>query len=186
LGQIPITPYHCGPVDEETIPLVPGLLKLHEFALLTIGSQPYEQSVYESGKNWSEYQQRPFIIFIMPGKNALSLEFFERLKKRADIVVSAQELCPFKIVDGSHDPHVVSRMRVAVTVKDLETAEWEVSTSICYDGDRSYNDLFCVDVMKSEKPVIFDVAASEWGVQLDLLGVIEGVAIDCGLLPRIF
>jgi hypothetical protein len=182
-GQIPKTPYHGGPIDEETIPLLPGLLKLHDFGLFTICSQPYEQDVYESGKKWSEYQQRPFISFIMPGKDGLSLEFFKRLKERAaDVVVSAQELCPFKIVHGSHDLHAVSRKRIADTVKDLETAEWKAFTGVCsaYMLD---TDLYCVDVMKSVKPVLFDIAASEWGVPLGLLGVIEGVAIDCGL-PR--
>jgi hypothetical protein len=181
-GKIPYSPYHPGPIDEETIPLLPGLLKLHDFGLFTFSSQPYKHSVYESGEEWTEDQQRPFVSFIMPGKDGLSLEFFKRLKERADVVVYAQELCPFKMVDSSHDPHDVSRKRIADTVKDLETAEWEVSISVCSSADVSDSgDLYLPDAMKLVKPVLFDVAASEWGVQLDLLGVIEGVAVDCGL-----
>lgn len=42
LGKIPETPYHCGPIEDETRPLVNGLLKLHDFHLLTDNSQPYE------------------------------------------------------------------------------------------------------------------------------------------------
>lgn len=36
------TPYYCAPIDDETILLVEDLPKLHEFRLLTDGSQPYE------------------------------------------------------------------------------------------------------------------------------------------------
>ncbi|PVH69952.1 hypothetical protein DL98DRAFT_598235 [Cadophora sp. DSE1049] len=36
----------------------------------------------------------------MSGKDVPYLEFFKKLKERADIVVAAQELCPFLIVDG--------------------------------------------------------------------------------------
>jgi hypothetical protein len=117
----------------------------------------------------------------MPDKDGLSLEFFKRLKERADVVVFAEELCPFKIVDDSHDLHVVSRRRIADKVKDLETAEWgEDFTSVCSGADMS-TDLYLPDAMKSVKPVFFNVAASEWSVPLGLLGVIEGVAVDCGL-----
>jgi hypothetical protein len=41
--------------------------------------------------------------------------------------------------------------------------------------------LECLGAMKLVEPVLFDVAASEWGVQLDLLSIIEEAAIDCGL-----
>ena len=130
-------------------------------------------------EEWTEWQQRPYVSFIMPGKDGLSLKFFNRLQeRRADVVVSARELCPFKIVDRSHGPHVVSRTRIADTSKDLETADWGKDiTTVC--TSKLSADLYLPDAMKLVEPVFFDVAASEWGVQLDLLGVIEKVAIEC-------
>lgn len=99
----------------------------------------------------------------MPGKDGVSLEFFKRLKERADAVVSTKEPCPFKIVDDSHDPHDVSHKRIVDVVKDLETAEWKVFISVCSAADTPDTDLYCVDVMKSMKPVLLDIAAREWG-----------------------
>ena len=113
------------------------------------------------------------------------MDFFERLKERADIVVSAEELCPFTIVNGSHDPHDVSRKRNSDTEKDLEDAEWKAGVGVCLGADPSEFVLDRFAVMKLVKPVWFDVAAREWGVQLDLLRVIEEVAIGCGL-PRTY
>ena len=52
----------------------------------------------------------------MPGKDDLSLKFFKRLKEKVDVVVFAIELLSFKMVDDS---------RIADTVEDLKTAEWE-------------------------------------------------------------
>ena len=56
LGQIPETLYYCGQIDEETIPLVPGLLKLHDFGLFTIGSQPYDHEINKNGNKLREWQ----------------------------------------------------------------------------------------------------------------------------------
>jgi hypothetical protein len=143
-----------------------------------VDSRPYEHNVYKSGEEWTEGQQQPFVSFIMPDKDGPSLEFFQRLKERADVVVFAIELLPFKMVDGSHGPHVVSRRRIADTVEDLETAEWKDVTIVCSGADTPTK-LNLPDAMKLVKPVFFDVAASKWGVKLDLLGVIEKVAVDC-------
>ena len=67
-GDIETTPCHCGPIDDETAPLVDDLLKLHEFKLLTIGSQPLENKECfwdETRNEWADYQQRPLLSFIM-------------------------------------------------------------------------------------------------------------------------
>jgi hypothetical protein len=83
----------------------------------------------------------------MPGKDRVSLEFFRRLKEREDVVVSAKELRPFKIVDSSHEPHGVSRMRIADAVKDLETMVWKALTNDFSTANMSDTDLYCVDMM---------------------------------------
>ncbi|KAH7418732.1 hypothetical protein BKA64DRAFT_763361 [Cadophora sp. MPI-SDFR-AT-0126] len=160
LGQIPETPYHHGQIFEETIPLVPGLLKLHDFGLFTIDSQPSGCGVDK--------------------RDIAYLEFFEKLKERADIVVHAQELCPFRIVEGSHDRHVVTRERKANNKKDLETTEWKPLGSVCSNRSMAFLVSKYFPAMKQDKPVYFDVAAYRWGVQLDVLKVIEEVMIGLG------
>lgn len=60
--------------------------------------------------------------FLTPTKNTPFLEIFERPKDKTDAVVSAQELCPFRVVEGSHSTHEVSRAHEANTDECPETA----------------------------------------------------------------
>lgn len=59
----------------------------------------------------------------MSGKDVLYLDFFKKLKEKADIIVTAQELCPFRIVDSSYSLYNVTRVRTANNNKDLKIAE---------------------------------------------------------------
>ena len=55
-GDIKSTPYHLGPIDTETAPLVQDLLRLHDFKLLTFCSQPLENQEsfwVEDSQNWA-------------------------------------------------------------------------------------------------------------------------------------
>jgi hypothetical protein len=90
------------------------------------------------------------------------LEFFKRLKERVDdVVVSTKELCPFRIVNGSHGPHDVTYACIADTTKDLETAEWETYIGLCSSAGMLGLELDCFSVIKLMKPILFDVVASE-------------------------
>ena len=86
-------------------------------------------------------------------------------------------------LNDSHSPHFINHKCITDTVEDLKTAEWKGVTIACSDADTS-SKLNLPDVMKSVKPVFFDVAVSKWGIKLDLLGVIEKVAVDCGIYSR--
>jgi hypothetical protein len=177
-----LTPYYLGPLDDETIPLVKSLLKLHDFRLLTDGSQPYQHQYGRRGENWFEYEQRPTVSFVMSGEDGHGLEFFERLKKRPEVVVQSSQIYPFVVLPGSHESVPVSRGRIAETKEALKSEEWEnVTWALCQPDLSEY---YPFDAMKRSKPVWFDVAASKWGVSLDVLGVIEEVAVECNL-PRI-
>jgi hypothetical protein len=59
----------------------------------------------------------------MLGQDTLYLEFFEKLRERADIVVFAAELCLYRVVDGSYSTHVAIRVRTTNTKEDLEALE---------------------------------------------------------------
>ena len=169
----------------ETIPLVEGLLKLHDFQLLTDGSQPYEhERTFEEDGKWTEYQQRPFVTFTMPGQDSHGLEFFKRLQKRSEIVVRASEIHPFRELQPSHEEVAVTRKRVAKATEDLEAGTWRGLTWVLNPIDVSEDDFYCLDAMKRSKPLFFQVAAKEWGVRLDLLSIILDVAVECDL-PRV-
>lgn len=82
---------------------------------------------------------------------------------------------------NSHEEVSLSRQRIAKEVKDLKTTKWrDARVSL---SDVSGDDYYYLVVVKRSRPLLFQVVASEWEVPLDLLGLIEEVAVECGL-PR--
>lgn len=72
-GEAKLSCYHLGPIIPETEPLVPGLLRLHDYGLLTHESQPSETKGPFTDtcpccddESYVETHQRPFLSFIMP------------------------------------------------------------------------------------------------------------------------
>ena len=99
-------------------------------------------------------------------------------------MVQACKLDPFRVLPGSDDQVTVTRRRIAKTAKSLSSTEWVGRTWAFSNHDISDEDYYCLDALKRADPVLFEVAAREWGVRLDLLGIIEEVAIECNL-PRV-
>lgn len=64
-GEIPRTPYHCGSIDGETLPLVDKLVKINKNGFVTVGGQPGTldvkfQSKYNSDRIYT-YSQKSYI-----------------------------------------------------------------------------------------------------------------------------
>ena len=104
------------------------------------------------------------------------------LRNRPEIVVQASELHPYRVLPDSHEEVEVNRYRIATTAEGLETAAWSVDTISLIEIDED-PDYYGLDAMKKSSAILFQVAASKWEA-LDLLGLIEEVAIECDL-PRI-
>lgn len=82
-GRSPCTPYHIGAIDSETTPLLSGLLRLHDYGLLTVQSQPSKHTdphfcpAFDrtgSPEGWYEYRQRAFVDFLIPTDGSIPLE----------------------------------------------------------------------------------------------------------------
>jgi hypothetical protein len=92
----------------------------------------------KNGNKLREWQQKPFISFIVSGKDVSYLEFFKKLKERTDIIVAVQELCLFRIVDGSHSPYNVTRIYTADNNKNLEIVEWKCYRSVYSNNNKLF------------------------------------------------
>lgn len=76
--EFDFTPYYAGPIHDETLPLVPGLLGLHDFGFLPFSSQPAGIDGPRevdcpccNKKEWYVAKQRPFLSFLAPGNGDL-------------------------------------------------------------------------------------------------------------------
>lgn len=90
---------------------------------------------------------------------------------------------PCESLPGSHDRIVISRERVARNVERLRSTTWkDVRTAFC-SFDLSKEALFCLNAVKESRVLWFEVAASDFGISLDLLSLIQEIAVKAGL-PR--
>src|ERR1700761_7066180 len=61
-GSLSTSPTYCGPIDEETLPLVSGLLQMHDYGFLTTNSQPSAAENFQ-GRQW---ESRGYVQFLVP------------------------------------------------------------------------------------------------------------------------
>jgi hypothetical protein len=60
-GELDTSPYHLGPINSETYPILDDIIELNKRGLLTTNSQPGCQIIDYLGK---DYQQNAYITFI--------------------------------------------------------------------------------------------------------------------------
>ena len=198
-GERICTNYHCGPLDEESELLIPGLLTLHTFGILTHGSQPFKKEpeyIERGGGWWFQGQQRPYLQFLIP-QNHRAEEY--AVHKLCELLLEDPRIATFIVqpkedLDNGCEPwattmdewHPVTGVRAALTVPELWAEEFDFSTSTGADasifvhtGDDwnvpSINHARCLDVT---------VASQDWDEDLDLLKLVKDAAMEAGIHPE--
>ena len=210
-GEEEISSYHLGPIYNETRPLVPGLLRLHDYGLLTYCSQPasieFAREKCPCCKEWAFkcYQQRAFVSFILPTQSAhYSLAsttdaFKKALLENKDLMVSIYDGtigCSRPYPDAwvtmlvkkvSTSPTLLS-LRHTLTPLQAETMEGLVDAtplpqSAIRHGE-SVTDVLHIDPKLAEtlKALVIHVAA-ESPSEMGLLSIIEQTAVKAGMAP---
>lgn len=179
-GEIASSPYHYGPIEEETHSLVPSLLKLHERQLFTWSSQPYlrERRRGDGGKFYDQWQ-RPFISFIMAEKDNPQ-RLFQELNRRRDIKVHARKVySPEVAVQRSFSKKkIVTKYR-----RSCFWRRWKVYTAVDPAADIAEEDIFCLKAMKQAEPWEFEVVAASWK-DVDIIGIVID-AVDAAQAWRV-
>ena len=167
-GKIFSSPYHYGPIEEETHSVVPSLLKLHERQIFTWSSQPYlrERNRGDDGKFYDHWQ-RPFISFIVAEKNN-PRRLFQELKRKREIKVHARRAYSSEAaVQGSFTKKkIVTKYR-----RSYFWRRWKISTAVDPAADIAEEDIFCLDAMKQAEPWEFEVVATSWK-DVDITGIV--------------
>ena len=66
-------------------------------------------------------------------------------------------------------------------MNDLSRQAWKPFTCSLAEVDYSEEDFFCLKAMKRSERVVFNVAAREWGNDLNLLNIVENAVMMCNL-----
>lgn len=128
----------------------------------------------------TEYQQQSYVFFIMLNSDQF-LKFFITLRNWQEIVVQVCEIHSYKTLLNSHEQVLISHECIAKRVEDLKTTKWKDVTET-FNSNISDEDYYCLNVVKQSSPLLFEIAVSEWEVSLNLLSLIEEVAVECELL----
>ena len=200
-GETRSTVYHCAPVYSETLPLVKGLLRLHDFGILTFEGQPQLQEKPElveddDGKTfWYGRKQRAYLSFLLPRLggpiSSASLQTFCDLLLQHPSIVT-------QIVDDSigrtprsasanirsntaEERYPLTLERTASTADELQQAEFEVFTGIPGWIEEAEWPSFGCNAIDRAWPLEFTVAAREWDEPLDLEALVESLAVASGM-----
>ncbi|KAI6831416.1 hypothetical protein KC340_g11711 [Hortaea werneckii] len=193
--------YHRGPIFNETIALVPGLLRLHDYGMLTMESQPGTAPTPTtvtcpccSDERWVEIQQRPYLMFILPYHDKVPEDVVRRF------------LVELLIDDGFY-AHVWrdegscrwSKCRKNIRIASSFPQEW--ATHISKEAERKEDlasaelkhqqrldsqcgcetDIFATydNVMEDASPLLVRILAKSWD-ETDLQALVENAAIRAG------
>ena len=192
---------HMARLEPDSEPLIPALLSLHDYGILTYNSQPFKKApkfINQGGGFWIQNCQRPYLQFLIPKNHRLSRMAVSKFctllleNKKIATLINQQtrhlrefkrdkHLVQYRSTMGHYEP--VTGRRSALSVKELYAEEYEHCTALGqefrHDADdwevEAINDARCLDVQ---------VVGRRWSVKLDLLALVKDIAFEAGLKPE--
>jgi hypothetical protein len=178
-GKLPYTPYHGGPIDPETVPLMKSLVKINKAGFLSIEGQPSSHEVKfvehtwkdnegkTAGNWWYANEQKSYICGFMPKEH---LEKFIRfMGNKHDYYYQLVINCtPTQMLFTTFptSPYNVTRERSHKQKGQLSKEKWRLYTNIwSIDGDHDPRYSFdrlrnCYDLL--ENTLYVTIASKEY------------------------
>ncbi|KAI7009809.1 hypothetical protein D0867_07959 [Hortaea werneckii] len=196
--------YHSAPIFDETVALVPGLLRLHDYGMLTMESQPgtappptWTKCPCCSDERWVQTQQRPFLMFIIPFHDKVPEEVIRRFL--VELLIDDNfyahvwrdegscrwEKCRKKIRTASSFPQewATHTRKEAEKKEDLASAELRHQQLLDLQCGCETTIFKTYDnVMEDANPLLVRVLAKSWE-ETDLQALVENAAIRAGVQP---
>ncbi|RMZ10496.1 hypothetical protein D0862_03238 [Hortaea werneckii] len=196
--------YHRGPIFNETIALVPGLLRLHDYGMLTMESQPGTAPTPTriecpccSDERWVQIQQRPYLMLILPYHDKIPKEVVRRFL--VELLIDDDfyahiwrdegscrwRSCRKNIRTASSFPQdwATHKSKEAEKKEDLASAELNHQQRLDLQCGCE-TDIFATydNVMEDTSPLLVRVLAKSWE-ETDLQALVENAAIRAGVQP---
>ena len=179
---------HWGPLAPETSPLIPGLLRLHDYGFLTYDSQPFLKKIKlchsPKGAYWYECRQRPYLDFLLPQYDRIPAEniatFTTLLLAHPRIVTMIDEQEDTFRTNIKMDSHDVTEVKLALTVEELAAEPLLPYTSIPRKAHHEAQQMD-VEAIHGAQCLDIKIASRSWEKDLDILALVEGVAIAAGM-----
>jgi hypothetical protein len=191
-GRMSATPYHLGPIDPETIPLVKNLVSINKagfFSLVgqpalkeTVFVEPWKENGETGGNVWVETEQKSYISGFMP-KGHLE-KFICFMKDKKDFYYKVDIMCePVQVLFHTlpSSPYNLTRERGHKVKAQLSNERWDLNTNLYADpNEHAAHDFdeFPVILSLIKQTVLVDIAGREYnkGSVEDLLMKFYGLA----------
>lgn len=194
-GSIPISPSHLGPLDEETLPYVPILVRLADLGILTIHSQPYEKGpeIYnkwvisslrpeERGREWF-YEQRPFLGFLMTTRDDRYKKVCERLMDHPELATIAYTGNPDRRYPSADQKTNDESLRDYNSLEIHRTVDKfgrlrsnNAVTPPDYECRPSDEAIYDHQFIRDTDPVMIDIKTRDW--EADIFTILEDVVTE--------
>ena len=174
------TPYDCEQYEQACHEeLIPGLLRLHEYRLLTVQSRPVdsEEPYYlEEEELWEEWKDLPFVKFFMPYEGKTTEALISNLINDSQLKTYVFDNRNDKLWPGSSNTVEVMMSRMSTSLDALPSERWKAKYE---DIDEVPLKEFNLKTVEAAKDTLFcAVVASE---NINLLERVEHHAIQAGL-----
>lgn len=134
-GELQYSPYSCGPLMPDSLPLIPKLLALHQFGLVTTNGQSNECKYGQptrSGDKYFDSEQKPYLCFTMlksEGGRKLIKELMDSDKFVVKVTDSETDQIDSNM-STSIKRYNVTRDRSAPSLDDLVETPWREFTNL--------------------------------------------------------
>ncbi|KAL8702269.1 MAG: hypothetical protein Q9201_004493 [Fulgogasparrea decipioides] len=192
-GERPCTFYHGRRLEEESDELVPGLLRLHDHGLLTIGSQPFRRQperLEQGGRGyWYQLRQRPFLQFLIPQEDCLPkrlvAKFCRFLSAHPRIVTLVHHHHHHRhggklLRSNLQGEHVVTKDRAAMTLKELDEEPFRKLTVL---SQGTMDEFDAIEALVRVECLHVTVASRSWDIKFDLPKLVKDIAVEAGIKP---
>ena len=135
-GKLKRSPYHLGPIDAETLPLMESLVQINKYGFISIEGQPasHEIEYIPETKKYLEIRQKPYILGFMLKTKVANFEDFMKSQHGYDYRIyefkrpSGTNQIRAHYLSGFTREHVSTQTRQATTRAGLKNAKWKSVT----------------------------------------------------------
>ncbi len=137
-GELKETPYHLGPLEPDSIPLIDELIEMHNLRMLSVNGQgglciygdyapPFRSYNGELLGDWYyDVEQRAYVEFYIENTD-FNTKFVQALTRDPNMEVQVIDLDNYRMYDNVVD-EALTRGRSSNTLEELKNVPWKLET----------------------------------------------------------
>ncbi|KAL8858251.1 MAG: hypothetical protein Q9178_005263 [Gyalolechia marmorata] len=175
-----------GTISAESNSLIPSILRLHDYGILTCGYQCFENGpprIDKKSGRWYQYCKRPFIGIFLPQDDWItkrSVEAFCTLLLGSSKIATVVDSFDRPHRTNMADSHAVAIFRCASSQDELFMKAYETHVKV-QQAPCPFADTCSAEVLTRANCLGIMIASRSWEEDLDLPKLLEETAILAGM-----